>query len=464
MTTPMFSARDLSIPLENKSEAEIAGATSYAPTSKLYRRSLMLAFIAIAFDFKSRSGGPSAIQLQMLLLFAFLTFSTIAIMTRVTTREHIEYLPRSKRYLSIWIFFLIFVGCVTFLRGMPVFDLLRIWVPYLVMCIGMVLVYRHLEANYDPQILVRNIILCLIISVLWTAYVGRSDVSYFVDDLASFLEDVRFSIVSSGLILLLAWSIYEITRGKALILNALLVLLCVTIIFVSKTRAFVMGFAFVIPYILLVRNNRSFSTLGIAIPIGFGVLGLSTVFLTFMEVDLLTAWQIRFQTAQEEILDVTLYMRFGEYIGQMKVLFSSPTNALFGMGLFYETYGDPEITGLLERTLGVDLYYASFGNGVHSTWVNSFFHGGLIAGWIPTYGFWVTAWIAMRVILLSPADREAYGDRDKAVLCMAIMPLLSMSVGSIFIHRLGTFAIGAVSIYSYIQWERWQRRRQIMAR
>ena len=460
MTMPLNYANDAPIVTARTDQLETS-QVQYAPCSILYRRSLMLAFVSIAFDFKKYGDADNAIEIQLLIIAGFLFFSTIAIMSRVTDRDHVQYLPRSQRYLLIWFFFFAYIATITFLRGIPPIQILRLGIPYIAMGIGMLLVYRHLQANYDPQILVRNMILCFTISVFWVAYIGRTEVSTDVDSVASFLEDVRFSIISPALTLLLAWCIYHISRNKMLLFNTFIILVCITLIFISKTRGLITGFAIVAPFVYLARSNRKIASFGITVPIAFGLLVASFVLLTYFDVDMFSLWQRRLIMTQDEIIDITLYMRIAEYLGQMQVLFSDPLNALFGMGLYYETYWDPEITDILERSLGVDIYYVSFGNGVHSTYINSLFHGGLIAGWIPTYGFGICLWIAARVIMLNSSDREAYGDRDKAVLCMAIMPLLSMSFATLFIHRVGSFAVGIVVIYSYIQWERWQQRRRL---
>ena len=436
-------------------EARVKGR-QYAKTNQLYRFALFLTFIPLGLDFKDRGYIDNSLTFQIIVvaLFALGFFLSISAnnMPLSTMLAH----KRVIRFILLWSFFTAHIVLIAIIRGGDLFLTARVGVPYVMMIMSMLLAWRHMRSNVDPVTFFIPIIIASVISMFWTYYIGRFSSAYFSDDDFSFIEDIRYTILSAALPPLFGWSIYYISKNRRVVFYSIIMSFILFITLISKTRGTLLGELSAIPVILLISASRIRIALRLAVPIIIGA-AVSILFPTFIRnYDVLSIWKIRFFGTDEMVVDETYQARLAEYWGQLNMLFSDVQSAIFGYGPIASTYNDARIIDNL-NSFGVNIdYYSVGGVGVHSTWINSLFHGGLLIGWVPSLTATFIVAILLRVASLKKETRRQFPENGKIALMMSVPFLFPMSIASIFTDRIGPTIFGIATVWAIFEWTRFK--------
>lgn len=429
--------------------------------STLYLTGLLLFYGTLAFDFKSVAYGGNPIEIRAAIVSLSVLGFFIAFLSRGPVKiVHQDY-PMMNLILRIWIFYPIYLTFITFFRSETLTSTIYLGAPFYFMIMSMTLAYRHIEANYKHDDFWRIFIFMAVVSALWTLYLGRSTSLSFDDGNFAFIEDVRYEIVSSTCTVLIAIGFMNYSRGKNIFTSLLFIFLTGSIYAISKTRGLLPGVVSLIIFAILVHERRISSAIRILF-VTIAAFGIAIIIPLYVRnFDLLDVWRTRLFEVDGKFNDLTLNMRLAEYVAQFRLLLSDYQSGLFGFGYVKTIFWDAQIWDMINFDQDVSEYYSTGGVGLHSTWINSLFHGGFLFGMIPFLTITYVVIIAVRLVFLTSAERAQFG-RYGIIACAAIVTIwLPANFGSLFGDRLGPVTIAPSMMFAIYEWERFNRSKRM---
>ena len=432
----------------------------YQPASQAYKLGLSLMYIPFGFDFKDHGfiDNPEIIR-TFIVTLAFMGFF-LAISMRDGIHPSAYKSSSARLYFNLWCFFSVYIITITALRSDISFDVIRYAAPFVFMVMSMFILLRHIEANYDPNIYWNNIIIAGVISMIWTFYFGRFTSTHFDEDEFAFIDDIRYTILSSTLLPLCGIGLYKLARGINVFRYSVLFSFIFFLFVISKTRGVLLGVISALIYVILISDKRGKAFLRL---LGFILLAVFAAIIipaSTRNLDILQIWEGRLYSDDGNLNYLTYYTRLAEYLGQLRLLLSDAQSAVFGYGYMTNTYWDPYIFDMLFEPGANINYFSFYGTGVHSAWINALFQAGFIAGWIPTFTFLYVIWIGMRIIALPSTQRKNYDEWGLITICITMALFLPVTFASFFTDRIGPIIIGPTLLYAIFTWEKFKKNQQ----
>lgn len=403
--------------------------------------------ILIAFDFKGQQSG-GWYQITSFLLTAVL----LGMVGLLLSRQKAYY--SNKRLQLVLNFLMLFLGSTVFVaywQYVPLSNYQVMIAPYLLLFLAYWMasgLCRHFGADAAMRMFFPALKVLVAFSMIWTLYYGAqgSDVT---------LETVRYRVISAVLPLGIAYLISAAVSQSLTRWDKVFAALALLILIVGQTRSNILIVVVALIFatyghspnkVTWLRKMKRVVLWGAAWIVGAII--LADIFQSFIststDAGFLEMWSSRiFGSTRQHGFDLTTASRLAEYDNQMKRLFSSPINALLGLGLGAPYTYSGVHADLFASVLGEDAIPVDYWNGGHSLWVYTLYANGLLIGGAFLVFIAYTVWTSIRLLKLT-GKMAVRGDRHKIVtlatgyLCILTTSFTAFPLGS----RPVTFLLG----------------------
>jgi hypothetical protein len=344
---------------------EAAGGETERAPSGLAAAAVALHLSAFAIDYRSENVGGDAYQ--VVLLGVSLASFAVGWWALGSRRGRAD--PLAGLVALLLAGLLVYGTVVAMAWGVPLGNLLRLDLRFVLLLLSLLLTARWLGLGYGHAFIVRTLAIGGILSILSSTF-------YFLLVVGVRFEQIRYHVAPPAALVIVGLTL---RRAAGLQPAALLVAaIGIGAIYFSATRTYALSLLAMVALLALVavrwKDGQTLALLG-----GWLLAAALTVALAGFSSEI---WLERFRFGAGR--DPTWLTRLAEYTTQMRLLTASEWSVLFGRGLGSSFTWDVDVVRdlYLSGVLPVEDRWAEYFEFGHGLWVYSLYAYGILGGWV----------------------------------------------------------------------------------